>query len=292
MVDEVAVVVPVHDNLTTLADLHHRLRSAFPTPPTIVYVDDASTDGSWAWVAAAAAGDPTVHALRLLRNVGQTRAVAVGFDHLRRTRPEPSILATIDADLEYDPADLARLVARCTGPSTVAAGVRVDRRGSPLAKQGSSAIFNAAIGLLQGDQLGDVGCGCFALSADLWPPESGRELRRLAIRHSIAVDAVVRAPLPVEHRPRPGADAPMTTGRRARIALEVLAVTPRPTVLLAAASAAASVHRRTRPIGALLAAAAGVHAASHLRLRRSLTDRGAEVVEAVAPGAAAIVTPR
>ena len=78
-----SVVVPVKDERTTSGPLVERVRDGAPRPPApweLVFVDDGSTDGTFAALNAAAAADPRVKVVRLRRNFGQTAATQAGLD--------------------------------------------------------------------------------------------------------------------------------------------------------------------------------------------------------------------
>ena len=261
---DIAVVVPVYDNEDALDELHRRLTApleAMGHPYTVTYVDDAGRDGSWAWIQATAAADPHVRGLRLARNVGQTRAICVGFEEVADAR----VVATIDADLDFDPADLPLLVEPVLAGADLAAGVRVERTDRWLARLWPSVAFNLAMRAGTGYRLGDVGCGYFAMSGALTRQIPGGQHRRLAIRPLLAELAGPTVTVPVRYRSRPGAG--LSSARRLDTALEVLAVHPRPRLLAGAAAAllAAAGVRRWPP---LLVPAAGFGALAFSLARR------------------------
>src|SRR5690242_21666467 len=91
------------DNIEPLhANLIHVLQALGRTYE-LIYVDDGSTDASWATLRRLAAADPHVTAVRLRRNFGQTAALGAGFRHARFP-----IVITLDADLQDDPADVPK----------------------------------------------------------------------------------------------------------------------------------------------------------------------------------------
>ena len=255
---EVAVVVPVHDNLVTLDELHAGLLASLDEigrPWRILYVDDASEDGSWSWIAAAAADDPRVHGVRLAANVGQTRAICVGFELVE----DADAVATIDADLDFDPADLVRIVGPVLDGVDVAAGVRFDRTDHPVWRLAPSLAFNLGLRLVLGYRLGDAGCGYFAMSRRVVRAIPGAGPRRLAIRPLLSDLAGPTVQVLVRYRSRPRQG--ISARRRGRIAAEVFAVHPLTAQVTGIATALAVLvawRRRSPAVGALatLAAAA------------------------------------
>ena len=96
----VTVVLPVHNEAPTLASVVERVPAGYD----VVVVDDGSTDGS-AEVASACGATVIRHGA----NRGLGAAVRTGFDEARRRGS--AAVAFLDADGEYDPAELPALVA-------------------------------------------------------------------------------------------------------------------------------------------------------------------------------------
>lgn len=139
----ISIVVPVHRNAGALPQLHDRLTTvagALTEPVEIVYVDDASDDGSWAVIEGIALVDERVTGVRLRRNVGQQRAILAGV-----AEASGSTLVTLDADLGNAPEDLPRLLrAHADGHDCVVAR-RVGTGGrGPLRAAGSRLVNLAA----------------------------------------------------------------------------------------------------------------------------------------------------
>jgi glycosyltransferase involved in cell wall biosynthesis len=118
-----------------------------------LFVDDGSTDGTRAEILAARARHPElgIRVIALDRNRGLTAAMDAGF---RAARGD--IVATLDTDLQNDPADLPRLLARLD-EADVVIGVRVNRRDG-FVKRASSKIANAIRNRATGEDVIDTGC--------------------------------------------------------------------------------------------------------------------------------------
>lgn len=111
----VSVIVPALDEGRTIAEVIERVW-AQPFPKEVIVVDDGSGDDTAAAAAAAAeALGPGVRLHRNPINLGKGASVRIGY-----TLAEGDVLAVQDADLELDPADLTRLVARFADPAVEA----------------------------------------------------------------------------------------------------------------------------------------------------------------------------
>jgi len=152
---DLSVVIPIYDEAPNVPELHARLFSALEPlgrPFEVVYVNDGSHDDSGRLLDEIAKKDPRVVVVHFRRNFGQTAAMAAGFDHSRG-----KILVPMDGDLQNDPKDIPRLLARLEEGHDVVSGWRRERR-DPLSKKIPSRIANAVISYVSGVSLHDYGC--------------------------------------------------------------------------------------------------------------------------------------
>src|SRR3979490_580743 len=98
----------------------------------IIVVDDGSTDGSFAILAALQASDPRLRVIRFRRNFGQTAAFAAGFAHARGR-----LIATSDGDLQNDPHDIPAMIAQLEGGFDIVCGWREDPKDAPRSRAGA-----------------------------------------------------------------------------------------------------------------------------------------------------------
>jgi glycosyltransferase involved in cell wall biosynthesis len=152
---DLSVVIPLYDEAANLPHLHARLLQALEAlarPFEVVYVNDGSKDGSDRLLDEIAAKDARVVAIHFRRNFGQTAAMAAGFDHSRG-----KILVPMDGDLQNDPADIGRLLAKIDEGYDVVSGCRRHRK-DPLGKRLPSRVANWLISYVTGVPLHDYGC--------------------------------------------------------------------------------------------------------------------------------------
>jgi glycosyltransferase involved in cell wall biosynthesis len=195
----ISVVVPVHDEEQSVTPLYEELRAALAPIDRqweAVFVDDGSTDGSFAALTRLHADTDNVKVVRLRRNFGKAAALAAGFRHAAG-----DVVVTIDADLQDDPAEIPRLLVKLDEGFDLVSGWKTQRR-DPLSRRIPSRIFNAVVGRVSGLRLHDLNCGLKAYRADVV-----RNLRIYGELHRflpvLAHDRGYRvAELPVNHRPR------------------------------------------------------------------------------------------
>lgn len=102
---QVSVVVPVYNEERTVATLLRRVLAAGLDLHEIIVVDDGSRDATRDRVAEVAASDPRVRLIAQPQNQGKGAALRTGF-----AAAAGEIVVVQDADLEYDPAELPRLL--------------------------------------------------------------------------------------------------------------------------------------------------------------------------------------
>ena len=157
-----SIVVPLYNEEENLPVLDGEIRAALgPLGISweVLYVDDGSTDGSLAVLRELAAADPRIRILRHRKNAGQSAGLASGF---RAARGE--LVATLDADLQNDPADLPRLLAKLDEGWDVVSGVRRNRQDTWV-RRVSSKIANAVRNWATDEAITDVGCSLKAYRA-------------------------------------------------------------------------------------------------------------------------------
>ncbi len=148
-----SIVIPVCNEEDSVPLLAADIGMAFagvPFPWEVVWVDDGSTDGTAARVAAL----PAPHRLvRLHRNRGQSAALAAGFVAARGTW-----IATLDGDGQNDPRDLlGQLDHAARYGFDMVNGIRVARHDG-VVRRVTSRIANTARNWIVGDRVTDVGC--------------------------------------------------------------------------------------------------------------------------------------
>jgi len=161
----VSVVVPCHNeagNLRSLITEIHRALATRPLSYEIIVTDDGSTDGSWAVLKELATADEHLRIQRFAANCGESAASWAGMQAARG-----SVIVTIDADLQNDPADLPRLLAALEDADCVC-GNRLESRasGDGIVRVLSSRIANWVRRRVSGADISDAGCTYRAFRRD------------------------------------------------------------------------------------------------------------------------------
>jgi glycosyltransferase involved in cell wall biosynthesis len=195
----ISIVIPLHNEERSIALLYDELDAALQPLAEeweAVFVDDGSTDGSFAALTRLHAGHGNVRVIRLRRNFGKATALATGFDNARG-----ETIVTIDGDLQDDPAEIPRLLAKLDEGYDLVSGWKTQRR-DPLRRRILSRIFNWVTGRVSGLRLHDMNCGLKAYRAEVvHGMRLYGELHRFipVLAHNRGFRATE---LPVNHRPR------------------------------------------------------------------------------------------
>lgn len=152
------------DNVAPMLSRVHEGLSRYPGPWELICVDDGSRDGTGQRLRESAAhfGDH-VQIIELRRNFGQTAAMQAGFNAARG-----SLIATLDGDLQNDPADIPRMVSELEEwDLDLLQGWRKERQDGLLLRKIPSRIANRLIAKVTGVGLHDYGCSLKVYRAEV-----------------------------------------------------------------------------------------------------------------------------
>jgi len=134
-----AVVVPAYNEANGLEAFHRRLAAVLDKLAfecRVIYVDDGSTDGTWAVMQRLATADLRINAIRLSRNFGKELALTAGLD-----AADADAVIVIDADLQDPPELIPQFIARWQEGYDVVFGRRSERPGESWLKRATAAAF-------------------------------------------------------------------------------------------------------------------------------------------------------
>jgi glycosyltransferase involved in cell wall biosynthesis len=218
----ISVVVPVFNEERSVALLYEELQAALDPldePWEALYVDDGSTDDTFGALTRLHARSDNVRVIRLRRNFGKAAALAAGF-----AQASGDTIVTIDGDLQDDPAEIPRLLAKLAEGFDLVSGWKTRRR-DPVTRRVPSRIFNWTASRIAGVRLHDMNCGLKAYRAEVVRSltlygELHRFIPVLAHERGYRVGE-----LPVNHRPREHGRSRYGLERYLRGFLDLLTVT-------------------------------------------------------------------
>lgn len=194
-----SVVAPVYNEHDNIPLLYEAVSSALRDIRDweFILVDDGSVDGSLQALEEIAKADPQrVKVVSLRRNFGQTAAIAAGVDHA-----SGDIIVLMDADLQNDPVDIPRMLAKIEEGYDLVSGWRKNRQDN-LMRKIPSRIANSLICKVTGVKLHDYGCTLKAYRREVITGfRLYGEMHRFIPAFANSVGARI-VEMPVTHHPR------------------------------------------------------------------------------------------
>jgi undecaprenyl-phosphate 4-deoxy-4-formamido-L-arabinose transferase len=215
----VSLVVPIYNEERTLGEVYKRSVAALESlgrPYEIIFVDDGSTDGTWAALERVHAGDAHVRAVRFKRNFGQHPAMHAGL-----VRARGDVVVTMDADLQNSPADIPKLVAAVEGGAEVASGRRLGRADS-WGRTLPSRVINGMLRRFTRADISDFGCAFNAYSHTALTPVLGVIGKQKFTKALVLSAGANVVEVDLDHRAREDSSR-YSPFRLVRLALHVLA---------------------------------------------------------------------
>lgn len=218
----VSVVIPVFNEEGSVAELARRLVDVLGSMGTtweVIFVDDGSRDRTGDILREVNRQHPNVKVVRFRRNFGQTAALAAGFDFAAG-----EVVVTMDGDLQNDPSDIPRLVAKIGEGYDLVNGWRVKRKDAFLTRRLPSMLANRLISWITGVRLHDYGCTLKAFRHEVVKGVSiYGEMHRFipAIASGMGVEV---AEMPVNHHPRTTGKSKYGLFRTVKVLLDLITV--------------------------------------------------------------------
>ncbi|MEG3437822.1 glycosyltransferase family 2 protein [Pannus brasiliensis CCIBt3594] len=217
-----SVVVPVYNEVDSIPHLVNNIADVLQTLQLdyeIICVDDGSRDGSAEILTDLARNRHDLKAVILRRNYGQTPAMAAGFNYATG-----EVIVTLDGDLQNDPNDIPRLLAKLAEGYDLVSGWREKRQDDRLTRLLPSKIANWIIGKVTGVKLHDYGCSLKAYRAELIADmnlygELHRFLPALAF-----IEGAKITEIPVNHHARRFGKSKYGLGRTIRVVMDLFTV--------------------------------------------------------------------
>jgi glycosyltransferase involved in cell wall biosynthesis len=219
---QVSVVIPVYNEVESVPHLLEAIAQVLCTEGLayeIIAVDDGSKDGTTALLKRLAQERSDLRAVLLRRNYGQTAAMAAGFHHAKAP-----VIVTLDGDLQNDPTDIPKLLAKLEEGYDLVSGWRKNRQDAALTRLLPSKLANGLISKVTGVPLHDYGCSLKAYRAELLADmnlygELHRFLPALAY-----IEGAKIAELPVSHHARQFGVSKYGLSRTFRVLMDLMTI--------------------------------------------------------------------
>jgi undecaprenyl-phosphate 4-deoxy-4-formamido-L-arabinose transferase len=216
---DLSIVVTIFNEAGTVDELYRRALTALEQGPRtfeLIFVDDGSTDGTFAALERLHRMDPRVRAVRFKRNFGQHPAMHAGL-----ARARGDVVVTMDGDLQNAPEDIPRLVEAVEAGNDVASGRRRARK-DPLGRAFPSRVINGMLRRFTGVAITDFGCAFNAYRRAAVEPMLGSIGKQKFTKALVLSGGASVVEVDVAHSPRHGPSrySPL---RLTRLALHVLA---------------------------------------------------------------------
>jgi len=221
-----SIVVPMYnevENVEPFVTAVHEALADYGFPWELLIVNDGSRDGTQqALDEQARLRGPHVRPIHLWRNFRQTAAMQAGIDAARG-----DVIVTLDGDLQNDPKDIPKLVARLLKDDMdLVAGWRQNRQDGLWLRKVPSRIANRLIRKVTQLEFQDLGCSLKAYRASVLKRVSlYGEMHRFIPAWMATVTSPARmAEEPVSHHARTRGESKYGISRTLRVVLDLLAV--------------------------------------------------------------------
>ncbi len=155
---DISVVVPLYNEAESLPELAHwieRVMKEGDFSYEVLFIDDGSTDNSWAVIKQLSAENPAIKGVSFRRNYGKSPALNTGFE-----RAEGNVVITMDADLQDSPDEIPELYRMIVRDGYDLVSGWKQKRYDPLSKTIPTKLFNATARKVSGiKNLHDFNCG-------------------------------------------------------------------------------------------------------------------------------------
>ena len=155
---QLSIVIPLLNEQESLNELYDWIAQVMQSNHflyEVIFIDDGSTDGSWATLTQLSTSHKEVKAIRFFKNFGKSQALHAGFKEA-----QGEVVITMDADLQDNPEEIPELyhLIKNEGYDLVS-GWKRKRYDSLITKNLPSKLFNWAARRTSGVRLHDFNCG-------------------------------------------------------------------------------------------------------------------------------------
>lgn len=165
MKKDISIVIPLlneEESISELNDWIKKVMTEHKFSYEVLFIDDGSTDGSWAIIEELHQKDDSVKGIKFRRNNGKSAALNVGFE-----ATQGEVVFTMDADLQDSPEELPEMYKMIVEQNLHIVSGWKKKRYDPLSKTIPTKLFNWATRKMTGIQLNDFNCGLKAYHSEV-----------------------------------------------------------------------------------------------------------------------------
>lgn len=155
---DLSIIIPLLDEAKSLPELEtwiSKVMVANGYTYEIIFIDDGSTDDSWAVISKLAESNPNIKAIKFRRNYGKAAALNTGFHTCKG-----ALVVTMDADLQDSPEEIPGLIDIINSQKLdIVSGWKQRRYDNALTKNLPSKLYNWTTSKMSGIKLHDMNCG-------------------------------------------------------------------------------------------------------------------------------------
>ena len=194
---KLSFIIPVLNEEQSLHPLYSEiLENIENCKHEIIFIDDGSSDGSFAVMQELSAKDKNVKIIKFRKNFGKAASLDAGFE-----AAQGDIIFTMDADLQDDPKEIINFIKKIEQGYDLVSGWKKKRK-DPIHKTFPSKLFNAITAKFFRLKLHDYNCGFKAYRKEVIKEldiygEMHRYIPALADSKGFKITEI-----PVNHRPR------------------------------------------------------------------------------------------
>lgn len=159
---DISVVIPLlneEESLPELTGLIHKVMEENNFSYEIIFIDDGSTDNSWAIIENLSKEYHPVKGIKFRRNYGKSAALHIGFRNVLG-----KVIITMDADLQDNPDEIPELYKMIVDDHYDLVSGWKKKRYDPLTKTIPTKLYNYVTRKMSGIKLHDMNCGLKAYS--------------------------------------------------------------------------------------------------------------------------------
>ncbi|MFT6167147.1 MAG: glycosyltransferase involved in cell wall biosynthesis [Vicingaceae bacterium] len=165
MKKDISIVIPLlneEESLSELNDWIKKVMTEHKFSYEIIFIDDGSTDRSWAIIEGLNQKDNAVKGIKFRRNYGKSAALNVGFE-----ATQGDVVFTMDADLQDSPEELPEMYKMIKEQNFHIVSGWKKKRYDPISKTIPTKLFNWATRKMTGIHLNDFNCGLKAYQSEV-----------------------------------------------------------------------------------------------------------------------------